>query len=133
PLSGGIALTIVLPAYNEESRLPKALPELVEWVSRAGPMVEGPVEVIVVDDGSSDATSAVAAVGLASLPAWRVVALPRHAGKGAAVRRGLAEARGSSVVVTDADLSYEPTQIPRLLDALAQAAAAPGYRSWSGL
>lgn len=94
------ALSIVIPAYNEAQRLPGTLRAVAEYVAEH----EAPVEVIVVDDGSDDATGAIAE-SFAACHAWlRVMALP-HRGKAAAVRAGVLSATGRIVLFSDADLS----------------------------
>src|SRR5205814_643780 len=70
-------------------------------------------EVLVVDDGSTDGTDRTAGDAGA-----RVVRLPENSGKGAAVRRGLGEVRGEVIVLIDGDGQDDPTEIPRLLEAL---------------
>ncbi len=70
-------------------------------------------EVLVVDDGSTDGTDRAAADAGA-----RVLRLPANGGKGSAVRRGLSEARGEVIVLIDGDGQDDPTEIPRLLEAL---------------
>lgn len=86
--------TVLLPAYNEEAGLRAVLPRLLE-------VSNGTFEILVVDDGSSDATAAVA-----ESMGCRVVRHAVNAGKGAAVRTGLKEARGAKIVVMDADDTY---------------------------
>ena len=110
------ALSLVIPAYNEEKRLPVSLARIADWLGSRSPA--SPAEVIIVDDGSSDRTAAVAektAAGL-GLP-FRVIRLPRNLGKGAAVRAGVLEARGNHVLVTDADLSTPIEEVDKLLAA----------------
>lgn len=92
-------LSIVVPAYNEARRLPDALDRFAQWI-RSLPWQ---VELVVVDDGSADGTSAAAA---AHPCGCGVIRLVRNAGKGAAVRAGMLEARGRVVAFTDADLPY---------------------------
>ncbi len=95
------ALTIVIPAYNEELRLLPTLELVEEWLrgrSRSW-------EMIVVDDGSSDRTASLAREWAASRSGVDVVVLPENRGKGAAVRAGLARSRGELVLFSDADLS----------------------------
>ena len=77
-----------------------------------GVHADGGVELVVVDDGSSDGT-ADAALGSG---ADQVVVLPENRGKGAAIRAGVAAARGRTIAFTDADLAYSPDQLVRVLD-----------------
>ena len=98
-----VDLTVVLPAFNESDRLPITLPLLLDRLAARGPRV---VEVVIVDDGSDDATAAIA--GAASPPvgvAIRVLRHDRNRGKGAAVRTGFASSRGHRVLICDADLA----------------------------
>jgi dolichyl-phosphate beta-glucosyltransferase len=100
PTSSRPFLSIVVPAYNEEVRLVGSLEKISAYVDRAGL----DAEIVVVDDGSKDSTSAVAEGGLAGRRG-RVVRNPENRGKGYSVRRGVLEAHGRFVLVTDADLS----------------------------
>lgn len=108
------ALSLVIPAFNEEKRLPVALARIAEWIgSRKPPLT---LEVLVVDDGSSDRTAAVADKTAAGLGlAFRLVRLSRNLGKGAAVRAGVLEAAGERILVTDADLSTPIEEVEKLL------------------
>jgi glycosyltransferase involved in cell wall biosynthesis len=103
-------LSIVVPAYNEA----RTIEQVLRRVSDQD--LGGPYEVIVVDDGSTDGTAGLAE-GLA-LAEVRVLRQPGNRGKGAAVRAGIAETRGDIVVIQDADLEYDPADLPRLLDPL---------------
>ncbi|HZQ85093.1 MAG TPA: glycosyltransferase [Acidimicrobiales bacterium] len=101
---GAVRLSVVLPAYREAPRIATT----VERVRAAVGALDA--EVIVVDDGSQDATAERAAAAGA-----RVVAHATNQGKGAAVRTGALAARGRVVAFTDADLSYPPEQLIELL------------------
>jgi glycosyltransferase involved in cell wall biosynthesis len=118
------ALTIVLPCYQEADRLPTALERYLAHFS-AG--VRG-VELLVVDDGSTDQTLAVAEAIAARDRRVRVLRCPTHRGKGFAVRTGMLAGRGDRLVFTDADASYGPDQVERVLRALDGAPVAIGRR-----
>jgi glycosyltransferase involved in cell wall biosynthesis len=100
------SISIIIPAYNEEKRLPATLEKIREYLSASKWEFS---EVVVVDDGSRDRTKAVACAGGA-----RVVANPGNRGKGYSVRHGMMEARGDWVLFTDADLSAPIEDLERL-------------------
>lgn len=110
----GFRLSVVIPAYNER----ETIEAIVERVRRCGV----PVEIIVVDDGSTDGTrEKLRAMEQASLldgsagKSLRVVFHERNQGKGAAVRTGMLQATGDVLVIQDADLEYDPGEFPKLL------------------
>ena len=101
-------LSILMPVYNEEARLPEALKQAlaVDYPSE--------IELVIVDDGSADATGEILArVDDARV---RVITHPRNQGKGAAIKTAVDAANGDYLVILDADLEYDPQDIPRLLD-----------------
>ncbi len=109
-----VFLSIVIPAYNEAERIGPTLDRLRQW-GDAGPLT---CEVIVVADGSADATANVArARDSAELPV-RVLAGPVSRGKGASGRRGMMAAVGRLVLLCDADLSAPIDQLDALLEAM---------------
>jgi dolichyl-phosphate beta-glucosyltransferase len=121
------ALTVVLPCYNEAERLPGTLAAYLRQLSWA----HGQVEVLVVDDGSTDATRAVAEAAAAADPRVRMLGHRPNRGKGFAVRARMLAARGDLVVFADADGSYGPDDLRRVVEALAEAPVAIGARTES--
>ncbi|HWQ53042.1 MAG TPA: dolichyl-phosphate beta-glucosyltransferase [Bryobacteraceae bacterium] len=109
------SISIVIPAYNEERRLPATLERIHAYLDSGNWAFR---EVLVVDDGSTDKTAEVAA----SFPGTRLLRNPGNRGKGYSVRHGMLEARAEWVLLSDADLS---TPIEEL-DKLWQAAQASG-------
>jgi dolichyl-phosphate beta-glucosyltransferase len=107
-------LSIIIPAYNEELRLPATLERIAEYLSECG----REAEVLVVDDGSKDGTAAVAEYFRIKIPALRVVSNGENRGKGYSVRHGMQEARGRIALFTDADLSAPIEEAGKLIDAL---------------
>lgn len=97
-------LTVLVPSYQEERRLPGTLAGLGDFLDRWG--ID--YRVVVVDDGSQDQTARVSD-GFGSR--FSTLRLERHAGKGAAVRRGMLAATGQIVAFTDADLPYDLTAL----------------------
>jgi dolichyl-phosphate beta-glucosyltransferase len=121
-------LSVIIPTYNEARRLEPML-ERVGQVFAEGILDAATTEVIVVDDGSSDATAALAAELVQPFERAMVLRLPEHRGKGAAVRHGVARASGAVVAYMDADLSVDPSGLPALLRRLADAEVAIGSRA----
>lgn len=117
-------LSVVVPVWNEEANLRPLLRELLPVLGELG----GAVEVLLVDDGSSDGSREVARELAAADPRVRPLPLPAHAGKGAALAAGFAAAAGEVVVTLDADLQSDPRDIRRLLEALERCDLASGRR-----
>jgi hypothetical protein len=130
-MAGTIDLSIVVPAFNESRRLDTGLGRLLDAVA-TGAIDPGTTEIVVVDDGSTDDTAAVAGRLLAPLPHVRVLRQETNRGKGAAVRLGVAEARGALIAFGDADMAIDPDQFPLLVAALGRADVAIGSRSLPG-
>lgn len=105
-------ISIVIPAFNEEKRLGVSLEKLVDFLKN----FNQEVEIIVVDDGSTDSTTAVAESYRNKLPNFQVIKLDKNRGKGFAVKTGFESAKGSVVVFTDADFSTPITEIGKLLE-----------------
>ena len=100
-------LSVIVPVFNERN----TLPEILRRIRRVELPIE--VEVLLVDDGSSDGSNQIATALEDSTV--RVISHPANKGKGAAVRTGLAHARGDLILIQDADLEYDPEDWPRLL------------------
>jgi len=126
-----IALSVVVPAYNEAHRFEDGMGHLMDALARGVPDPET-TEIVVVDDGSTDGTDRRAASLLAALPHHRVIRRATNAGKGAAVRAGVGAARGALIAFCDADMSIEPAQLVDLVTALDDAEVAIGSRSLPG-
>jgi dolichyl-phosphate beta-glucosyltransferase len=132
------ALSIVLPAYNEEARLGSALDELFGYLHRRGhygrdgrpgseelPLA---IEVLVVDDGSTDRTADIVRERTEfAAGELQLLAVP-HGGKGAAVRAGMLAAAGDLVVFADADMATPPDELVLIVEALQTVDAAYGSR-----
>jgi dolichyl-phosphate beta-glucosyltransferase len=110
--------SIVIPAYNEAGRIPATLHAVVECIRQKG----WSAEVIVVDDGSRDATAEVVRGIAATAPEIRLMQNPGNRGKGYSVRSGLLNALGEVVMFTDADLSSPMEEAQGLFDAISNGA-----------
>ena len=124
-MSPGPALTIVVPSYNEELRLPPSLELIAAYIQKSG----RETEVVVVDDGSRDKTAEVAQSFHVRIPLLRVVPNGENRGKGYSVRHGMQEARGEIVLFTDADLSAPIEEADKLITALETHEVAIGSRA----
>lgn len=128
--TGGVPpeLSVLVPVYNEERTLTEAVERL------ASALAGIPFEVVAVDDGSVDGTGRLLDTMADGRPWMRVLHHPKNRGKGAAVRTALAAARGRLVCIYDADLEYDPRDIPRLLEPLREgwADAVYGVRNFGG-
>ncbi len=111
-----------MPAYNERATIHEALRRVLD-----APIDS--LEIVVVDDGSTDGTRELLTRGVALDPRVRVVLHDVNRGKGAALRTGFREARGRFVVVQDADLEYDPGEYPHLLEPLERGLADVVYGS----
>jgi glycosyltransferase involved in cell wall biosynthesis len=122
------SLSIVIPAFNEGRRLGATLEAVLGYLRDTS---FDRCEVVVVDDGSTDDTVAVAERFHATHPEVRLLRNPGNRGKGYSVRHGMLEASGDWILFTDADLSAPIEELARLLDAAAhhQAAVAIGSRA----
>jgi glycosyltransferase involved in cell wall biosynthesis len=123
-----LTLSIVIPAYNEERRLPSTLDTVLAWLNASA---FADAEVLVVDDGSADGTAALVEARSLDDPRVRLLRNPGNRGKGYAVRHGMREARGGWILFSDADLSAPIEELPKLLGAAQgkNAAVAIGSRA----
>jgi len=124
-VNGTPELSIVIPAYNEELRLPASLQKIAAYVRERRP----DTEVLVVDDGSVDRTAAVAESWRDRLPRLRVLSNGTNRGKGFSVRHGSLEALGRIVLFSDADLSSPIEEAEKLFAALQTYDVAIGSRA----
>lgn len=106
-------LSVVIPAYNEAERLPRRLQQLAGALGGRFPL-----EILVVDDGSMDQTPQIARNIARCYPFIRVLSHSKNQGKGAAVRTGVMAARGEYIVFVDADDSFTPEHIEKVLEKL---------------
>ncbi len=120
PLPDGFLLSVVVPVFNER--------DTIEELLRRVRAVSVPKEIIVVDDGSTDGTRSL-------LEQWqdepdlKIVFHPKNLGKGAALRTGFAHADGNVIVVQDADLEYDPSYYPQLIQPIVEGVADVVYGS----
>jgi dolichyl-phosphate beta-glucosyltransferase len=118
-------LSIVIPAFNEELRLPATLLHIAGYIRSSSRTTE----VIVVDDGSCDRTTTVASAFRNQIADLRVVSNGQNRGKGYSVRHGMLQARGNIVLFTDADLSAPIEEADKLLAAMNDHDVAIGSRA----
>ena len=123
--TSALELSVIVPSFNEEARLPHSLDLIAAYVNSANRSTE----VLVVDDGSNDRTAEVAASFTERIPNLRVLKNGENRGKGYSVRHGMQEARGEYVLFTDADLSAPIEEADKLLSALRQYDIAIGSRA----
>ena len=108
-------LSILIPAYQEERTIGEVLRQVVAIDTESCGFAK---EILVCDDGSTDATVAVVEQAMAADPRIRLVRHPENRGKGAAIRSALVEAKGDFALIQDADLEYEVSDYPALLEAV---------------
>ena len=111
PSGHAVALSVVVPCYNEE----ESLPALVKVLGEVLPGVAETFEVILVDDGSRDRTLEMLREVDAADPRFRYLALSRNFGKESAMLAGLQRATGDAVAIMDADLQHPPRLLPQMV------------------
>jgi glycosyltransferase involved in cell wall biosynthesis len=114
-------LSVVMPVYNEQPTLEQVITRVL-----AVPLH---IELICVDDGSTDRSREILERLQGTCPQLRVFLQPKNMGKGAALRRGIQESTGDFVVIQDADLEYDPSEYPVLLRPLIEGKADVVYGS----
>jgi glycosyltransferase involved in cell wall biosynthesis len=100
-------LSVIVPCYNERATVAELLRRVKD--------VPVDKEIIVIDDKSTDGSKDVVAALAAEWPEIRHILQPYNQGKGAALRRGIEEARGEIVIIQDADLEYDPDEYPKII------------------
>jgi dolichyl-phosphate beta-glucosyltransferase len=110
-------LSIIIPAYNEGKRLGRGLSRIREHFASQPGGIAG-IEILVVDDGSTDDTARIAQDWSRDMPSLRLVSNGENRGKGYSVRHGMLEARGRVAIFTDADLSSPIEESEKLLSAI---------------
>lgn len=113
-----LALSVVIPAYNEQDRLLPYLTSITRYLSRRGHRYE----IVVVDDGSQDETAQRVLMFASHSPATRLVRLPVNRGKGAAIQAGMQAALGDMRLMADADGAAPIEELERLEHALSDGA-----------
>jgi glycosyltransferase involved in cell wall biosynthesis len=111
-----VALTIVIPVYNEEANIDP----LLEQAARTLPGLPSPAEVVIVDDGSGDTTVPKLIQAKKKYPWLKVIELRRNFGQHATTYAGFDHAKGDIVVTLDGDLQNNPADIPKLLEKMAE-------------
>ncbi len=117
-------ISLVIPVFNEEACITTTLEEADAVLDAMGVSYE----IITVDDRSTDRTGDILTGLTDRIPALRIISLPVHAGQTAAFSAGLRQARGTNVVLMDADGQNDPADVPRLIETLQRCDACCGYR-----
>jgi glycosyltransferase involved in cell wall biosynthesis len=114
-------LSVVMPIYNEQATLRRVVERVMA--------VDLEIQLLCIDDGSSDGSRELLGELQTQFPQMRVLLQPHNIGKGAALRRGIQEATGDYVIIQDADLEYDPNDYGRLLEPLESGQADVVYGS----
>jgi dolichol-phosphate mannosyltransferase len=119
-----IAISVVVPVYNEEENLPVLIVELMKVLEGLGCSCE----IIFVDDGSSDGSFGILREMASRSPSLRVLRFRENRGLSTALVAGMREARGEKIITLDSDLQNDPADIPKLLEYLDRYDMATGWR-----
>lgn len=111
-------LSIVIPVYNEEKRLPKSLEKIEDWLKKQS----FTWELLIVNDGSTDTTLKVCEDSATKLKNIQIISYYPNKGKGYAIKTGILKATGDIIIFSDADLSTPINQIGKLVDAIRKGA-----------
>jgi dolichol-phosphate mannosyltransferase len=117
-------LSLVIPCYNEQ----EVVAELLKRVEASMALVGKPYEVILIDDGSTDATPKMLTDAKSTRPWLRVIRMKKNAGQSAAFEAGFNAAAGALIATIDADLQNDPEEIPRLIPLLGDFDMITGWR-----
>jgi glycosyltransferase involved in cell wall biosynthesis len=118
-------LSVVMPVFNEQGTVEQAIARVLA----VEPLIDREIELICVDDGSTDSSREILTRLGQAHPELKVLLQSRNQGKGAALRRGIAEATGDFVIIQDADLEYDPADYPAMLRPLVEGKADVVYGS----
>jgi glycosyltransferase involved in cell wall biosynthesis len=119
-----VAISVVVPVYNEEENLPILIPGLVKVLEGLGCSCE----IIFVDDGSSDGSPGILRDAASRHPSLRLLRFRENRGLSTALVAGMREARGEKIITLDSDLQNDPADIPKLLEYLDRYDMATGWR-----
>ena len=119
-----VEISVVIPAYDEEEAIARCLSEVKRVMDSLG----RPYEIVVVDDGSRDATFEILREHRKTMPELVALRFDRNNGQTAAFDAGFKAARGEIIVTMDADLQNDPADIPRLVELVGQWPLVNGYR-----
>ncbi|MDI6756859.1 MAG: glycosyltransferase [Endomicrobiia bacterium] len=119
-------ITVIIPAYNEEKTIGRVLIGVLTADFESAGFEK---EIIVVDDGSTDGTFDAVSRAASSADCVKIIRFERNLGKGAALRAGIEDATGDIISVQDADLEYDPSDIPKMAARIADGSARVVYGS----
>ncbi|MDA1169305.1 MAG: glycosyltransferase family 2 protein [bacterium] len=122
-------VSLIIPAYNEEERIVPFIASIEQFIENKSNILH---EIIVVNDGSTDATKHVAEEAGKSIPGFTVISLQQNQGKGAAVQAGVLAAKGDYIVFMDADGATAIDELPKMMRALETSDIAIGNRWMAG-